>query len=293
MEVLDSHVHLAKDWKEGQGGLPNSWLPSMPESFQKDFPEEEFVKAISVCEGYKVSSYIFVECSNEPPLAEAKWTLDMVANKDSLCAAVVAHIPAAKGKAAVNDFLDGLRGEDKKLPTGLKGGRVVFLGDPMPEADDCLKPDYLAGLEALHAEGLHWEWCCKPYAIPSISKVCAKMPEMTFVLDHLGHNMGGEDFDTWAPAIDDLAKNKNVFAKIGAIEEWKVDSPDRYLDHALKAFGPERCMFESNWFVTDGMGFAYDRTLKEIVAACNRAGYTKEQIQNVLAGNAKRCYRLE
>lgn len=34
----------------------------------------------------------------------------------------------------------------------------------------------------------------------------SKFPTMTFVLDHLGHNSSGEDFDTWAPAITALVR---------------------------------------------------------------------------------------
>ena len=57
---------------------------------------------------------------------------------------------------------------------------------------------------------------------------------MCFILDHLGHNGGGDDFDTWAPALTALARaSKNVYAKLGAIEQWDVPDPGRYLDHAL------------------------------------------------------------
>jgi predicted TIM-barrel fold metal-dependent hydrolase len=48
---------------------------------------------------------------------------------------------------------------------------------------------------------------------------------MTFVLDHLGHNSSGEDFDTWAPAIAGLATCQNVNVKLGAIEQWDVVRP--------------------------------------------------------------------
>lgn len=95
----------------------------------------------------------------------------------------------------------------------------------MPAPDACLAPLYIQGLEALRDRGLLWEWCCKPEAIPSITKVCAQFPSMTFVLDHLGHNSGGDDFETWGPALEALAANENVIAKLGAIEEWNVSDP--------------------------------------------------------------------
>lgn len=32
--VLDTHIHLAENWKDGLDGLKNVWLPEMPPSFQ-------------------------------------------------------------------------------------------------------------------------------------------------------------------------------------------------------------------------------------------------------------------
>ena len=61
------------------------------------------------------------------------------------------------GAAAVNAFLDGLKGAARTLPSVLKGGRVVLMGSP-PDAPRA--PQYKAGLRALGAAGLHWEWCC-------------------------------------------------------------------------------------------------------------------------------------
>ena len=59
---------------------------------------------------------------------------------------------------------------------------------------------------------------------------------MTFILDHLGHNSGGDDFETWAPAIADLARRcPNVYAKLGAIEQWDTREPGRRFNR--KTFG--------------------------------------------------------
>ena len=144
----------------------------------------------------------------------------------------------------------------------------------------------------LDKAGLLWEWCCKPEAIPAISKACANFPSMTFVLDHLGHNSGGDDFETWAPALTELARNPNVVAKLGAIEQWEVVDPGPYLDHALKVFGADRVLAESNWFVSTAMGDPYDATFKHVLAACRRAGFTQSQIDAVFVDNAKKVYSL-
>ena len=144
----------------------------------------------------------------------------------------------------------------------------------------------------LSAAGLHWEFCCLPNALPAIAELCAKFPDTLFVLDHLGHNCGGEDFASWAPAITELAKRPNVCAKLGAIEEWQVADPGPFLDHAIQAFGYDRVIYESNWFVNAAMGHTYEETLKLVEASCKRLGASDEETDLVFAANARRVYRL-
>ena len=241
--------------------------------------------------------------------ARPQWVFGMIASSSSRVEALVAHIPVPDGAAAVNAWLGQLleaqcgagAKPDALIAAGLRGGRVVLLGDPMPAPDACLAPAYLDGLRALarygggggRLGGLHWEWCCKPEALPSIAKVCAQFPDMVFVLDHLGHNCGGDDLATWSKDLEALAaSSSNVYAKLGAIEEWEVKDPAPYLDHALKVFGFGRVLYESNWFVSAAMGDPYGKTAGRVLAACKRAGATALQIHQVFVGNAKKVYRV-
>lgn len=299
LQVFDTHIHLAVDWKEGETGLPNAWLRSEGANFAKSWTENMLKTEIAVAGGankFQVKGAVFVECANGTGDEEAKWVLDMINDPNSIVQALVSNIDVAQGGAHVMAELAKLQQlnavDTAVLPTAVKGCRQVLLGDPMPAGDACLDPAYMEGLAVLQAAGLHWEWCCQPNAIPSIAKACLAMPDMSFVLDHMGHNNGGDDFDTWAPAISLLAKNQNVVAKLGAIEEWKVQDPGPYIDHAFAAFGFDRVMFESNWFVSSAMGDQYDKTFGLVKAALDRAGATVEQTEAVFSGNAKRVYRL-
>merc|ERR1712166_31709 len=84
-EVIDAHIHFSLNYS---GGLPNSWLPTMPLPFQRDFTEQNFRDAVSrgSC---PVQSAIFVECWNIPASAEAKWVLEMVQDPSSIVKALV------------------------------------------------------------------------------------------------------------------------------------------------------------------------------------------------------------
>ena len=83
-----------------------------------------------------------------------------------------------------------------------------------------------------------------------------------------------------------------MVAKLGAIEEWDVADAAPFLDHALKVFGADRVLAESNWFVSGAKGDAYDATFSKVAAACVRAGFTEAQTDAVFSGNARRVYSL-
>ena len=48
-----------------------------------------------------------------------------------------------------------------------------------------------------------------------------------------------------------------------------------YIDHALSAFGFDRCLAEGNWFVSDRMGDPYSRVFQLLRDACDRAVRTQ------------------
>ena len=48
-----------------------------------------------------------------------------------------------------------------------------------------------------------------------------------------------------------------------------------YIDHALSAFGFERCLAEGNWFVSDRMGDPYSKVFQLLKDACDRAVRTQ------------------
>merc|ERR1719215_2103532 len=147
----------------------------------------------------------------------------------------------------------------------------------MPPADACLDPTFLDGLRALAASGLHWEFGCQPCALPHVASVCGEFPGMQFVLDHAGHNAGGEDLGTWSVAIKEVAKHGNVVCKLGAVEEWEVADPLPYLRCALEAFGVDRVLYESNWFVSEASGDPYDKAFSHVLQALESLGWDSEE----------------
>mmetsp|Transcript_27655 Transcript_27655/g.44220 ORF Transcript_27655/g.44220 Transcript_27655/m.44220 type:complete len:297 (-) Transcript_27655:2335-3225(-) len=290
--VVDAHIHLC-EYKTADG-LANSWVENGAAGFQRDWTLEDFVSSAKDSD-VDVVGAIFVECFNDPPVEEAKWVLQMVDDPRCIVKGVVGHIQAQKGKQAVVDFLDPLRDQDGKLPKGLKGGRCVFmhpsLADQTPAA--CLEDAFLQGLSELEKNGLLWEFCCRPEMAPNLSQCCEKFPGMKFIVDHIAHNGNeGGEMEQWGPAMDKLGKLPNVYVKLGACEEWDVKEPAKYMERAIQAFGFDKVLYESNWFVSEAMGFPYDRTAKLVLEVCNNLGATHDELDKVFHDNAVRVYNL-
>ena len=319
---------LARDWTEpmylaATAGLTRTLGKALALPFENTTNAAKAKPSVAV----KLVGAVFVECCNEPPAAEARWALQLAADASSVVQAVVANIPVAQGAEAVDTFLaqlaegqvGGAGGQEEKqggketpaavgeekltqrlqLPPALKGGRG---GGPIQPLNACIAPTYLSGLRALCKHGLHWEFCCSPQALSYVGEAIAQSPsEMTFVLDHLGHNNGSDgDFEQWSRALKKVADSSDrVFAKLGAVEEWGLEEEDpvRYLCFAFEVFGFERVLYESNWFMCDalggeGPGGGFHRTTGLVLRALREVKATREQIQEVFGGNAKRLYGI-
>jgi L-fuconolactonase len=128
------------------------------------------------------------------------------------------------------------------------------------------------GFAELGRRGLSFDvWMYHPQ-IPELTDLAKGFPGTTIVLDHLGGPLGvgpyaGKReaiFAEWKAVIRELASCDNVVAKLGGLvmpinghgfhhrsrpatsSELLQATRDWYL-HAIDCFGPDRCMFESNF----------------------------------------------
>jgi len=170
------------------------------------------------------------------------------------------------------------------------------------------------GFEALHRLGLSFDaWLLEPQ-LPDLIDLARLFPDTTIVLDHVGTPLGiaayegkrDERFGLWRDSIRQLATCANVNVKLGGLPmpfagwrkrmaeplptsealaaQWKP-----YIETCIEAFGPTRCMFESN--------FPVDRFGADYVALWNAfkriaTNYSAAEKTTLFSGTAKRVYRL-
>lgn len=188
----------------------------------------------------------------------------------------------------------------------------------MPGVDDAhLYRDakFIEGFAVLADMGLVFDAYHYYHQTPELTELARAFPEVEFVLDHFGTPLGvgpyanrrDEIYAQWARDVTEIASCPNVSMKLGGlVMPWNgfgFDDDDRpptsdelvaqqasYYHHSIEQFGPERCMFQSN-FPVDKCALSYAvlwNAFKKIAA-----GYTEAEKDLLFRGTATRVYQLE
>jgi predicted TIM-barrel fold metal-dependent hydrolase len=173
---------------------------------------------------------------------------------------------------------------------------------------------FRSGVARLGERGLSYDTWHYHYQNRDFLELARAVPGTTLVLDHFGTPLGvgpyasqrEHIFQQWTTDIADIATCENVVAKIGGLAMpdngfgWHtaerpptsdefIEAQGRYYLHTIEQFGPERCMFESN-FPVDRYSLSY-RTVwnafKKLVA-----DFSADERDAMLRGTAARVYRL-
>ncbi|WP_327247697.1 amidohydrolase family protein [Streptomyces sp. NBC_01320] len=280
MHIIDAHHHLWDLDVRDQEWINGPELAPLRRSFTlEDFEAE--ARSAGIAAGVLVQTVAVTE--------EAPEFLSLAAGSD-LIGAVVGWTDLTS--PGVSDELARLRG----LPGGefLRGIRHQVQGEPDPRW--LTRPDVLRGLRAVAAAGLVYDVVVLPHQLPAAIQAAAAVPELTFVLDHLGKPpISSKAVEPWFTGLRRLAALPNTVCKLsGMVTEadwasWTVDDLRPYADSALEAFGPHRLMFGSDWPVCTLAASCTD------VVACTRALTTAlgETEQSALwSGTAARVYRV-
>jgi predicted TIM-barrel fold metal-dependent hydrolase len=176
-------------------------------------------------------------------------------------------------------------------------------------------PGFPLGLAELQKRGLTYDAAIYDTSLPRLTELVDQFPDLTVVLNHISNFVGVDmDHDERAAAfarmaadLKRLSERPNVYCKVGGLGMpvpgfgfEKRSDPIGYeelaqawrphVDLALEAFGPKRCMIESN-FPPDGRSAGFIPTLnayKHILS-----GLSPDEKRDVFGRNAARVYQLE
>ncbi|MFI6401941.1 amidohydrolase family protein [Streptomyces sp. NPDC050548] len=184
----------------------------------------------------------------------------------------------------------------RDLPGGhyLKGIRHQVQGEPDPNW--LLRPDVRRGLAAVAEAGLVYDLLVLPHQFPASVQAAASLPQLTFVLDHLGKPpVASGRLEPWESALRSLAALPNTHCKLSGLvteadwKTWSTQDLRPYTDVALDAFGPDRLMFGSDWPVCT-LAASYGEVAAATVELTD--GLSAAERAEIFEGTATRVYGL-
>jgi L-fuconolactonase len=292
-DVVDAHHHL---WVRSR--TPQDWIdPVTMAAIDADFTPADLPAA-----AHGVSATVVVQSADL--WSESREHLASTTSDAGRAAGI-------RGVVAWADILDPHVGDRvAELRSGPGGGALVGIRTQVQAEQDPAyldRDDVRRGIAAACSAGaahpgLVFDLVVREDQLAACARLAAALPEVSFVLDHLGKPRladaadAGTHLAAWKRGLADLAARPNVTAKLSGLttearwDAWQPDDLRPAVDHALDVFGPERLMFGSDWPVCL---LATDYGEWKATVGDLLAGLSPDEAAAVWAGTARRVYQLE
>jgi L-fuconolactonase len=278
--IVDAHLHL---WDPAR--LRYAWLDANP-LLNQPYLLDQYRRA---CGPVQVEQMVFLQCECDFAqfMEEADW-VTRLAREDARLTGIVPWAPLEKGEAARSDL------ERLAANPLVKGIRRIIQFEPDPEF--CLRPDFVAGVQAVPDYGLHFELCISHGQLANTLKLVAQCPNTRFILDHIGKpDIKQHLYQPWKQELRTLASFPNVWCKVSGLvteadhQHWVKEDLKTYIDHVLECFGFGRVVFGSDWPVVLQAAELprWVETLAWAVSGCSDT-----ELHQLFRDNAKAFYRL-
>jgi L-fuconolactonase len=286
LRTIDTHVHV---WDAA--ALTYPWLASEPAL------RPRYGIADLGSEGNRLAGLVVVEagCRPDLALAEVAWVKSQAA-RWPVIRGMVAQAPLERGPDGLADLAGYLVGDGRHVVGVRRNAQDEPPGFMVHER-------FVAGVNALAKFSLPFDACIREYQLRELTELADRAPAVVIVLDHLGkpdirtHGAASRSRAThaWFADLADLAQRQNVVVKLSGLateadhERWRERDIAPYLTHAIEVFGPDRCLFGSDWPVAT-LATTYERW-RDLVEAVI-ADFPATARADILAGTAQRVYRL-
>jgi len=293
LDIVDAHHHVCD--------LTHSypWLEGPVEPFRYHGDDRPIRRSYLIddylrdFDGLRLVGSIHIENGAADPLWETMW-VDTVRSSRGLPSALVAKVDLlasdARAKLAQQASFEAVHGVRDILnwhpdPTFTHRDR----NDLMTDAH------WLDGFCALAEYGLSFDLQVYPQQLPDAAKLAADHPDIRIILDHAGMPIGRDpdSVGEWRKGMTELARRPNVVTKISGLglndHAWTIASVRPFVLETINIFGPQRCMFGSN-FPVDGL---YSSLVKLYVAFDELTlDLNESDRRSLFAETARRTYRL-
>lgn len=291
--IVDAHHHI---WR--QADLP--WLegPMMPrifgpyEAIRRDYPIKEFLSDLAGT-GVEKSVYVQTNWPKDKAVDEVRW-VQGVADAHGWPHAIVGYA----------DLMDENIGETLKAQSAfplMRGIRMQLHWHENEMYRFAARPDLMndtlfrRNIRRLAEYGWSFDLQVFSAQMADSARLAADNPDITFILQHAGmaEDLSDAGRAAWTDGMKRLSQQQNVVTKLSGLGTFIHRNDATHIADivgtTVELFGPERCLFGSNYPI-EKLWTSY----ADLVTAYRDAlaGYPEETRNAILAGNAERIYRV-
>lgn len=292
--VIDSHHHIWRkadlQWLQGPM-LPRIFGPYEP--LRRDYPIEEFRQDLDGA-GVVASVYVQANWPKDRAVDETAW-VQSIGDATGWPQAIVgyADMLADDAPATIDQLVKFRNFRGVRMQTHWHENELYrFASKPDVAADPCFRRN----LRALAHHGLTFDLQLFTSQMAGAADMAAVNRDVTFVLQHAGmlEDLSPSGVTAWREGMKRLADQPNIVVKLSALGTFLRRNDPAHIAfvsaETVALFGPERCMFGSN-FPIEKLWTTY----AELIAA-NRgavAHLSPQDQRQILHDTAARVYRLD
>lgn len=290
MRIVDAHQHFwqpeaVEDVQAHDPWRGYPWMTGPAAALRREFNAEHLRPELAAA---GIAATVLVQ--TQASLDETRGFLGI-----SSCTDFVAGVI---GWADLTDpALAGTLAALRALPGGQKLVGIRHQVHDEADAHWLSRPDVRRGLATVAAHGLVYDLLVRPRELPAALEAVRAHPELRFVIDHVGKpEIASGSFEPWAGQLRAFGSERgHVWCKLSGMvteashDAWRPDQLRPYIRQALAVFGPDRCLFGSDWPVCT-LAAGYGEVLEALRR--NLDGLDAREEAQVLAGSAIALYGL-
>jgi len=251
--TIDAHQHF---WQLSRPGYDYDWLDDPAKaSIRRDYLPEHLAPLIG---SVGVERTVFVQTQHN--LLENAWVLEL-AEKNPFVAGVVGWVDLAS--PACEEQVQEFWRYSKFVG-------VRHITHDEPDDDFIVRPEVLRGLAVLEQHRVPFDLLFHVKHLKHATTLAHRFPDLPMVIDHLAKpQIKAGRIDDWLPLFNAAAECPNLYCKLSGMvteADWQTWTPADlrpYVETALELFGPERCMFGSDWPVCELAG-SYEQVYRAL-----------------------------
>jgi predicted TIM-barrel fold metal-dependent hydrolase len=234
--LLDTHQHLVYPEQQSY-----AWMENAPALRGRAFTLGDYRELVA---GRGVAGSIFMEVDAVDYRSESRMIARLAGVPGS---GVLGQIASCRPEADT--------GFEAWLDEGGSLGVVGYRRILHETTDDVSESEtFRANVRRIGARGLSFDMCFLARQLPIAVALARACPETRLVMDHCGvPDIGGGAWESWHAGMTALAAEPNVVAKLSGVFAYvapgaaSLGNVAPWVEAVIAAFGPDRCLWGSDW----------------------------------------------